>query len=227
MCGRYGFTPGENFYKRFEVTNRLDKLQTHYNVTPGMQMPVIVRVHPGGELFTPRVELMKWGLIPFWSKDPRIGYKMINARAEGIEDKPSFRKPLRSQRCLVPTSFFFEWRHMGEEKIPYLIKLKGEDVFAMAGLYDIWKDAEGYSVKSFTIITTEPNTLLGEIHNRMPVILHEKFEDTWLNPQVNDVGVLLNFLKPYDAERMEAFPVSKLVNNPANDSQEIISKTGS
>ena len=224
MCGRYGFTPGENFYSRFDIENRLERLETHYNVTPGMQMPVIVRVHPGGEQFTPRVELMKWGLIPFWAKDPRIGYKMINARAEGIEDKPSFRKPLRSQRCLVPTSFFFEWRHIGEDKIPYLIRLKGQDVFAFAGLYDVWKDAEGYPLKSFTIVTTEPNELLEEIHNRMPVILEEKAEDIWLDPQVSDVRILVSLLRPFQAERMEAYPVSKLVNNPANDNDEIIKR---
>ena len=179
-------------------------------------MPVITRNSPN------KAELMRWGLIPFWAKDPRIGYKMINARAEDIQFKPSFRKPIRSQRCLVPTSGFFEWKHVGEEKIPYFIKLKGSDMFAFAGLYDIWKDVEEYPLKSFTIITTSPNSLVESIHNRMPVILDEKFEDIWLDNTITDVNKVVALLKPYDSSQMEAYPVSMLINNPANDLPEVV-----
>ena len=215
MCGRYGFVPGEDFYKRFNVVNRLERLEKHYNVTPGMRMPVIIRSSPN------QVELMRWGLIPFWAKDPKIGYKMINARAEGIENKPAFRIPFRQSRCLIPTSYFFEWKRIGEDKIPYLVRLKDKGVFAFAGLFDTWKDAEGYPLKSFTIITTQPNELVGKIHDRMPVILDGEAEKVWLDTEVTSLTDLVKLLKPYQKEKMEAYPVSKLVNNPRNDSSEI------
>lgn len=217
MCGRFSFYTDDynKFYNDFEITNRFENLMPHYNIAPGMHVPVITKNSPK------KIELMRWGLIPFWSKDPKMGYKMINARAEGIESKPSFRKPLRSQRCLIPTSGFYEWKHMGEEKIPYYIKLKNEDIFAFAGLYDIWNDAEGYPIKSFTIITTSPNKLMEAIHNRMPVILLEDFEDKWLDPET-DLKEILDMLTPFDENKMEAFPISKLVNNPRNDTKEII-----
>src|SRR3989344_1685469 len=169
MCGRYSLYVDdyEKFYNDFEITNRLDKLTSHYNITPGMHVPVITKQGPK------TITLMKWGLIPFWSKDPKIGYKMINARSEGIEAKPAFRKPLRSQRCLIPTSGFYEWKHIEKDKIPFYIKLKGQNIFTFAGIFDIWKDAEGRPLKSFTIITASPNKFMESIHDRMPVILKE------------------------------------------------------
>ena len=217
MCGRYSLYVDdyEKFYNDFEITNRLDKLTPHYNITPGMHIPVIVKNSPK------KIELMRWGLIPFWSKDPKIGYKMINARSEGIEAKPAFRKPLRSQRCLIPTSGFYEWKHIDNDKIPFYIKLKGQNIFAFAGLFDIWKDAESRPLKSFTIITTSPNNFIASIHDRMPVILKENYEDKWLNPET-DLKEILSMLKPYEDSNLEAYPVSKLVNNPANDTAEII-----
>jgi len=217
MCGRYSFyiDDYDKFYSDFEITNKLDRLEPLYNIVPGMQVPVITKNSPK------KIELMKWGLIPFWSKDPKIGYKMINARAEGIETKPSFRKPLKSQRCLVPTSGFYEWKNIGNEKIPYYIKLKKEKVFAFAGLYDIWNDAEGYPLKTFTIITTSPNQLMESIHNRMPVILDVEIENKWLEIET-ELKEIIKLLQPFEDKKMEAYPVSKLVNNPANNSNEII-----
>jgi len=217
MCGRYSLYVDdyEKFYSDFEITNRLEKLTPHYNIVPGMHVPVIVRNSPK------KIELMKWGLIPFWSKDPKIGYKMINARSEGIAQKPSFRKPIRQQRCLIPTTGFFEWKQLGNEKIPYYIRIKQKAVFALAGLFDIWKDAEGRPLKSFTIITTSPNSLLASIHNRMPVILTEINADKWLNP-ATDLQEILTMLIPLPDGNLEAFPVSKLVNNPDNDTLDVI-----
>jgi len=215
MCGRYGFVPGENFYNRFEIHNRLDNLEPHYNIAPGQLVPVITRSSPN------QVILMKWGLIPHWAKDPRIGYKMINARAETLNEKPTFKYSLKNHRCLIPTSGFYEWKHIGEDKIPFYIRLKGKDMFAFAGLYDIWKDAEGYPLKTFTIITTSPNEFMSTIHHRMPVILTEEAEDIWLDQSLTDIDKLLALLTPTTAE-MESIKVSKLVNNPNNDSPEII-----
>src|SRR3990172_3651930 len=216
MCGRFGFIPKDNFYERFTIANKLDKLPVHYNIAPGMTVPVIVRNSPN------TVVLMRWGMVPFWAKDPRIGYKMINARAEGIDQNPAFRKPFRSQRCLIPSSLFYEWKLVGKEKMPYVIKLKNTDTFAFAGLYDVWKDAEGFPVKTFAIITTEPNEMMMSIHNRMPVIMDEDAEDVWLDPTVIDAQKLLILLKPFKASEMEAYPVSKLVNNPVNDTADVI-----
>lgn len=219
MCGRYGFVPGEDFYNRFKVKNRLESLSAHYNITPGMNVPVVVRQSPN------EVKMMRWGLVPFWAKDPKIGYKMINARAEGIESKPSFRKPLREQRCLVLTSGFYEWKKMDKDKVPFYIRLKDKKSFAFAGLFDIWKDAEGHPLYSFTIITTIPNKLVMDIHDRMPVILPENSEEVWLDKKVSDLNIILKLLKPYDEGEMEAYPVSKLVNNSQNDGESVIQPT--
>ena len=218
MCGRYGFVPGENFYPRYKIENKLERLKPSYNVAPGYMMPVVFRQSET------RAELMKWGLIPFWAKDPRIGYKMINARSEGIEGKPAFRSPFKSKRCLVPASGFFEWKKTDKEKIPFYIRRKDGEMFSFAGLYDTWKDAEGVELKSYTIITTQPNKLVGEIHNRMPVILEKQNEGTWVNPEISDPEKLLPLLSAIDENVLEAYPVSKKVNNPENDSEDVIGR---
>jgi putative SOS response-associated peptidase YedK len=217
MCGRYGFTPGEDFYDRYKVTNRLDYLPVRFNVAPSQNMPVVISQSPN------KVAMMKWGLIPYWAKDPGIGFKMINARQETLKDKPSFSRPLRHKRCLVPASFFYEWKKIDNKtKIPYCIKLKTGDMFSFAGLYDIWQDPEGKEVQSYTIITVEPNQLLASIHNRMPAILTTEEETIWLDKNVKDIGLLLNLLKPFSEDRMETYPISQLVNNPENDNAEVI-----
>ncbi len=172
MCGRYGFVPPKDFKDRFELENELVDLRARYNVAPGSIMPIITRNSPN------RVELMKWGLIPFWSKDPKIAYSTINARSETVETSPAFRKPFKSQRCLIPASFFYEWKRIDKKtKIPYLFKLANDEVFSFAGLYDIWKDAEEKEFKTYTIITTTPNKLMESVHNRIPVLLSKEDED--------------------------------------------------
>ena len=216
MCGRYSFVPGKNFDERFSVEVQHEPLQTSFNVAPGSTMPVVVRNSPN------RVEVMKWGLIPFWAKDPRISYKTINARAETVATAPSFREAFKSRRCLVPASGFFEWKQTGSGKIPYFIQLKDTDLFAFAGLYERWKDAEGRELRTYTVITTTPNALMQPIHNRMPVILHREDEAAWLEKEVKDPASLLSLLKPFPAELMEAYPVSKAVNYPGNDGEDLI-----
>lgn len=214
MCGRYSLIPTENFYKRFKVNNQLH-LSPRYNVAPGELMPVVVR----GEQNT--LVIMKWGLIPFWADDPKIGFKMINARAESISEKPSFRKAFRKQRCLVPASGFFEWQKTDNQKTPFYIKLKKQPLFSFAGLFDLWKDAQGKEIRSYTIITTQPNNVLAPIHNRMPVVLEPEEEDVWLDQSMPE-NTLVRFLKPFDSQQMEIYPVSNEVNKPENDNENII-----
>jgi len=215
MCGRFGFLPdNDRWYERFEITNKLD-IEPHYNIVPSMMVPVITKTSPK------KATLMRWGFIPQWARDLSKIKPQINARADGIEAKPFFRISFKSYRCLVPSSHFFEWKRFEDDKIPYCIKLKGKDMFTIAGIYSEIKDAEGYPIRTFALITTEPNKLMEKIHNRMPVILDEKFEDRWLDEKT-DVKELLNLLKPFDDEKMEAYPISKSVNNPGNDSSEVI-----
>lgn len=162
--------------------------------------------------------LMRWGLIPSWANPPaggpKISYKMINARADTLMQKPSFKKPFLTQRCLIPATGFYEWQHIEEKKIPYYFKLKSGDLFAFAGLYDEWKNLEGYPLKTFTIITTEPNEIVAPVHNRMPVILPEKSEDIWLDNTISDPQKLLSLLTPYKSFNMEVEKIEKLTSQP-------------
>jgi putative SOS response-associated peptidase YedK len=219
MCGRYAIVPSAAFTERFQLDNLPQDLAPSYNVAPSSTMPVIVRNSPN------RVVQMQWGLIPFWSKTPTTGYKTINARAETVATAPSFRHSFRKKRCLVPASGFYEWKQTDNGKVPHYIRLTDTDLFAFAGLYDVWKDADGNDRRTYTIITTTPNSLVAPIHNRMPVILDRKDEDTWLDGELDDPEPLLQLLKPYPADTMEAYPVSRAVNSPTNDGEELIQST--
>jgi putative SOS response-associated peptidase YedK len=216
MCGRYGFVPGKNFDERFQVEHQQETLLPSYNVAPGATMPVVVRNSPN------RVELMKWGLIPFWAKDPKNSYKTINARAETVATSPVFREALKRRRCLVPASGFYEWQQTERGKLPYFIHLKDIELFAFAGLYDVWQDAEGNELRTYTIITTTPNDLVQPIHNRMPVILHPDDEAMWIDPKMNDTAALRALLQPFPNALMEAYPVSRAVNTAAIDTPALI-----
>ncbi|MFC1722127.1 SOS response-associated peptidase [Patescibacteria group bacterium] len=214
MCGRYIFAEETTrIYKRYNIkkepSEKQLKLDPAYNIAPGSLVPVITRNSPN------RIEIMKWGLIPHWAKDPRIGYKLINARAESVHIKPSFKSSFNTKRCLIPATGFYEWKKTNDSKMPYLIQLKSRKVFSFAGLYDIWKDAENKKFRTFTIITTQPNKLMEPIHNRMPVILDKTKEEIWLNNN-SALDILLNLLKPFKSSELESFPVSTDVNNPKN-----------
>ena len=168
------------------------------------------------------VSMMKWGLVPSWSKDPDIGHNMINARSEGIEDKPSFRNPLRKRRCLVIANGFYEWKTTNKKtKMPYLFTLKSGEPFALAGLWDQWK-RRGKIITTFTIITTTPNELIEPIHDRMPVILRKKDEARWLDPQITYAKEVLPLLKPYPTDEIKCVRVSVKVNSPKNDTPDCI-----
>ena len=162
--------------------------------------------------------MMHWGLIPSWAKDMSIGNKMINARAETVAEKASFKKPFKDKRCLVLANGFYEWKKTDKKnKIPYYFMLKSKQPFAFAGLWEEWKNPEGEKILSFTIITTKANELMEPIHDRMPVILKENVETQWLDPENKDTDKLLSLLQPYPAGLMESYRVSDIVNSPKND----------
>ena len=218
MCGRYSLFDPDKMYDRFSIVNRQLSIgiEPHYNITPGNMLPVVVKHSPN------QIELMKWGLVPHWSIEPRVKYSTINARAETVTLSSVYREPFKTKRCLVPANGFFEWKQTASVKVPYFIHLKHEPMFAFAGLYDVWTDAEGKEFKSFAIITTTPNDLMQPIHTRMPVILRKADEEAWISPGETDIDKLLHLLKPYPSEQMEAYPVSTAVNRPMNDDPDVI-----
>jgi putative SOS response-associated peptidase YedK len=216
MCGRFTLDPTTKLYERFEISNRLE-IKARYNIAPSQDVPVIVRNSPN------RIMMMRWGLIPHWAKDESIGYKMINARAETITEKPSFKTLLPSKRCIVPASGYYEWQQTeGKGKQPFYIHDADDEYLPFAGLYTTWKNPEGTEIHSFTIITTEPTVNLQAIHNRMPVILEPKAEEVWLNPDVTDPKELTPLLHPYMVKALDFYPVSRAVNRAGVDSPEFI-----
>jgi len=191
-----------------------------FNVTPGMAMPVVISQSPN------HLELMEWGFLPRWAKDPKDVRRPINARAETVATSRMFGSAFRSQRCLVPARGFYEWQQTSARKQPYWIQLQGNELFAFAGLWDAWADRQGREIRTYTIITTEPNALMAPIHHRMPAILRREDEEHWLNPDQTEGERLLPLLRPYPASEMAAWPVSTAVNNPRNDSPALVASVG-
>lgn len=211
MCGRYTLTVDpKTLQAEFNIPVP-ENLAPRYNIAPTQPVPVIV-----AENGSPHFDAFRWGLIPSWAKDPRIGNKLINARAETIAEKPSFRAAFRRRRCLIPADGFFEWQKTPHGKQPVFIHLKNRRPLAFAGLWERWFSPDGSEILSCTIITTAPNDLLAEVHNRMPVILPPDARNLWLDDSQSPQN-LLSLLKPYPAPEMAFYPVSKLVNSPAND----------
>ena len=220
MCGRFTLTESrEALQLRFQlVKESFSDYRTRYNLAPQQDAPVII-IRDGVRV----QETMRWGLIPFWAKDPSIGNSLINARAETLAEKPSFKHACKRRRCLIPADGFYEWRKgPGKKKTPVRITLKSGKPFVFAGLWETWQPSEGEKILSFTIITTEPNELIKPIHHRMPVILHADAEDEWLNTDIQDTERLSTFLKPYPAEEMKFYEVSDLVNSAGNDVRQCI-----
>jgi putative SOS response-associated peptidase YedK len=217
MCGRFTLTSNlDDLQGRFGfVAGPLDDLP-RYNVAPTQQ--VLAVVNDGQR----RAELLRWGLIPFWAKDPKIGYRMINAVGETLATKPAFRAAFRRRRCLVLADGFFEWRKEGNKKIPTYIFLKSREPFAFAGIWEVWKALDGETVRSCAIVTTKPNAFMEQIHHRMPVILSEETEALWLDPMTEEASVLAPLLMPSPPELMDSYLVSDLVNSPKNHGPECI-----
>ena len=199
MCGRYEIVDGARIFVRFGVANATPEMLANLDVRPTQQVPALLTDH--------ELRLMKWGLVPSWARDASVGAKMINARAEGIEQKPSFKRPLCSQRCLLPASAFFEWQGATTTKgakTKYRIGRKDGEMFGLAGLYDVWKSPGGYELTTCTIITCQPNAVMAPIHNRMPVILLPDDEDAWLDPDMTEVERITSYLRPYPDALLEA-----------------------
>jgi putative SOS response-associated peptidase YedK len=222
MCGAYGFSvkDAKEVYNRFDIENTLDDFKPRFNVRPGQMNPVVIAHSPN------QITRMFWGLIPHFSPDENYKYKTINAKAETVAKLPTFREPLRHKRCLVPATGFYEpdKKHHSKPPFPWhYFHLKDQPLFGFAGLYDIWKDKNSdKQIVSYTIITTTPNSVVGKVHERMPVILKREDEETWLNPDIVEPEHLLPLLKPYPAEEMEEWRVSDAARNPRNDHPEII-----
>ncbi len=213
MCGRFTIGEIKDLITRFSVEEPVaDMPHPRYNIAPTQSTPVIVG-------WPNRMVTMRFGLIPFWAKDEKIGPKLINARAETVSERPAFRAALKDRRCLVPTTGFYEWRRTEHGRMPYFARLKDEGLFAMAGLHDHWASPSGEEVHSFTIITTAANDLLSEVHDRMPVILTREGETTWLHPGPLDEGARDHLLRPFPSEGMESYPVSRAVNDLCQDSE--------
>jgi len=218
MCGRFTATFEFREIKvRWNLQGDLPVVSPRYNIAPSQEVPVVVRGDGGNKL-----KVMHWGLVPAWAKDPSIGQRMINARAETLSEKPSFKRLVGKRRCFVPADGFYEWRKEGKRKIPVWVYLKNKAPFAFAGLWDLWKQPEGEEFYSFTIITTEANELLHPIHERMPVILDAGSAERWLDPKQTSFGSLSVLLQPFPSEQMNAYDVSTLVNSPMNDTEECI-----
>jgi putative SOS response-associated peptidase YedK len=221
MCGRFhvSTSPAE-LARVFGAKGQLPNFGPRYNVAPTDVVPVI-RFNPKtGER---SLDLLRWGLIPSWAKDEKIGYSTINARAEGIETKPAFREAIAKRRCLVPADGFYEWKKLGpKEKQPYHIRLKGGGIFAFAGLWEGWKPlGRDEWLRTFTIATTTANELCAPIHDRMPVILDPADWARWLAEEGGEAPPL-ELLKPFPAERMEAIPIGAVVGNVKNEGPELI-----
>jgi putative SOS response-associated peptidase YedK len=165
---------------------------------------------------------MKWGLIPYWARGPSIATRTINAKAETAATKPAFRDPLRLRRCLIPADGFYEWKRTGTSKQPFCFEGKKGELFAFAGLWDGWKDSSGKWVKTCSILTTTPNAVTSAVHDRMPVILDQDAYDLWLDPGMQDVALVSELLKPYEARLMRCYPVKTRINHVANDDVECL-----
>jgi putative SOS response-associated peptidase YedK len=217
MCGRYTLkTPANVLVERFDLDDYPSSITPSYNIAPTQEVAAVVEEDQKRKL-----EMLRWGLIPSWAKDPSIGNKMINARAETVSEKPSFRKAFKVRRCLILADGFYEWQRTDNSKQPYHIKLEDDSPFAFAGLWETW-GMNGEEIRSCAVITTEANQLMNEIHHRMPVILHPEDYELWLDPNFDEKEPLTSLLKPYPADAMEAYPVSRRVNKPSNNEPSVL-----
>jgi len=232
MCGRYWLKSEKKvIVNEFNIYEVVTEVKPDYNITPGRNVLCVTK-NGNNKLVS-----MRWGLIPSWAKDEQIGYRTINARAESLSEKPSFLRPFQTQRCLVIADGFYEWsnvakgsadgaRKQGKDKTPLAVRLKNKKPFGFAGLYDRWQSPKGELITSCTIITTEPNELISPIHNRMPAILTTDAREIWLDRNLSDPYKLMSLLIPFDADEMESYEVSSLVNSVKNNSPNLIEPVG-
>lgn len=218
MCGRYSLSQsGETIASAFDLAD-IPTVSPHYNIAPTQPVPVIRAVEGAEREFT----YLNWGLIPSWSKDPGIGARLINARAETVAEKPSFRAAFKRRRCLLVADGFYEWHRSPDGKQPYYFHLDDHQPFGLAGLWECWENGAGDVIESCTILTTEANEVLCPVHDRMPVILDRQDYDLWLDPEMQQADRVQILLRPYSPEAMHSYPVSSRVNNPRNDTAECV-----
>lgn len=226
MCGRFTLNKsGEAIASAFQLTE-VPQVLPHYNIAPTQLVPTVLHTAEnsnavGKNSVLRQFHQLRWGLIPSWAKDPQMGARLINARAETVTEKPSFRSAFRHRRCLVIADGFYEWQRQERKKQPFYFRLQNGQPFAFAGLWERWRSPDGEEIQSCTILTTEANEILRPIHDRMPVILDSKDYDLWLDPAVQNTEPL-QLLRPYPSEAMTSYAVSTKVNNPANNTPECI-----
>ncbi len=219
MCGRYALTtPPQVLAALFKLGDKYLPAM-RYNIAPTQTVPIVVQRADGSR----EMMQMRWGLIPSWAKDATIGNRMINARSESAAEKPAFRSAMRSRRCLVPVSGFYEWQQRDGRKQPYYIRRADGQPMALAGLWESWVDkSSGEEVNTFTILTTSANEQIASLHDRMPVIIDPKDFDHWLDPREHDSSKVVPLLRPAAGSVLEMHPVSKRVNTPKNDDATLI-----
>lgn len=219
MCGRYRLTRHREIVEEHFGLEIEEEMPPRFNIAPSQP---VATIRQDRDRPVRRFGWMKWGLIPYWAKEASIGYKTINARAETAAQKPAFAEALKKRRCLIPADGFYEWQKTAKAKQPYCFTLSDEGVFAFAGLWERWKDAAGNPVETCSILTTTPNRLVEDLHNRMPVILRPEDYELWLDPGEQRVESVAELLKPFDSARMKRYAVSTRVNNVNNDDAECI-----
>jgi putative SOS response-associated peptidase YedK len=218
MCGRFRLSRRKQVVtERFDAISDEPEWEPRYNIAP-TQSVAVIRRNPKNPIR--ELSLMRWGLIPSWAKDSPAAASMINARSETAGTKRAFADALKLRRCLIPADGFYEWKQIGTSKQPFCFQVNDGELFAFAGLWEVWKDKNGTWLKTCTILTTTPNAVTSPIHDRMPVILDRESHDLWLDPGMKNVAAVCDLLKPYDASRMHAYPVSSRVNHAANDDEE-------
>ncbi|MGF1673785.1 MAG: SOS response-associated peptidase [Rivularia sp. (in: cyanobacteria)] len=220
MCGRFTLTTeAESLREIFQILDHSNfQWEANYNIAPTQMVMTVLH---NSESKQRELRSQHWGLIPTWAKDTKIAAKLINARAETLAEKPSFRSAFKRRRCLIVADGFYEWKRLETKKQPYYFQLQEQQPFAFAGLWEQWHPDEE-NITSCTIITTDANELLQPIHNRMPVILQPQNYEQWLDPQLQDTEILQQILQPYPAEQMSSHAVSTKVNNPQHQSPDCI-----
>ena len=218
MCGRYRLTAKERYLREhFGVDGDLS-WAPRWNIAPTQRVPI---VRQDSKEPKRTFALLRWGLIPFWAKDASIGFKTINAMSETAAEKPAFRDAMKLRRCLIPADGFYEWENLGTKlKQPYNFGLADDALFAFAGLWECWRNPAGEFVETCTILTTKPNSLVSEVHDRMPAILKPEDYELWLDPGVTNVALVADTLEPFDSRLMKKYPVSTRVNRAENDDRQ-------
>ncbi len=219
MCGRFAQrTPAKRLAKEFSVAVP-EGVEPRYNIAPTQDILAVRRVENDREAVW-----LKWGLVPSWAKDLSMGARLINARSETVEEKPSFREAFKQRRCIIPADGFYEWRKAGGRKQPFFFQLRDERVFGFAGLWEQWKGVGGELIESCTIMTTEANEVLKPVHDRMPVILHPDDYTLWLDAETREQGLLKDLLRPFPSSEMSSYPVSHLINSPQQQGRSLVTQ---